>query len=606
MKRTNHHQKTLFGKLFSSVIGIASLLMMSEAQAAENINLRLGPFEQQIKVEDLEHYGETGEVPQSLRLLRPVLTQDVRQMLTRPLEFDEAVLDRFAIEMLQSPQIQPLRDQLQTAFPESDFEEVILGLYLALKRGNGLSLLNFLSAYPQETLTIDLTAVIGLGIQLNFSYLQSQILGPILAQELKVDPTESFRPEFDPAASGDHNFNERSLIFRDKTRDRAIVADLYLPETKPEGPLVVLSHGYAANRRFLTYLARHLASHGYTVASLEHPGSNINYLSRSDLAFDLGELLSPQELLERPQDVSFLLNELARLNRHPGMFEDQFNTDEVTMIGHSLGGYTALAVAGGELDLRAVRRFCRNVTPLGRSPADWLQCSGVELPNGTMNLHDNRIRRVVALNPLVSKLFGDDGLGQIEVPTLVFSSSKDAITPSLNNQLKPFAQLSGEKYLLSAIGATHMTVTDLRDKSSPIAQNQVVPELIGKSAEPVRNWIRGTTLAFIKQNSSEAEKYEPFLTPEYAQFLSTPNLSFRVTQEVPPFLELWLKGMHWTYEKVVVRTPPSSNNIGNGFLAQQDNTPFSEFRLNFPLLGRERREDESYRGKLEEVVPPIM
>ncbi|MFW6359087.1 MAG: alpha/beta hydrolase [Chroococcales cyanobacterium] len=596
--------KRFLARGISSVIGVASLLMTGNAQAAEQIKLRLGPLEREIPIEELENYGETGEVPRSLRLLQPFLSSEVQEMLTRPLEFDEAVVDRFVMDTLESPQVQSLREQLQTAFPESDFEELLLGFYIAVKRGKGLSLLNFISAYPQETLTIDLTAVIGLGIQLNFSYLQSQILGPILAQELKVDSSISFNPEFDPTASGNQEFDERSWIFRDQQRDRAIIADLYIPETvaSSEKPLVVLSHGYAANRRFLTYLARHLASHGYTVASLEHPGSSIDILSNSDLEFDLEALLSPQELLDRPQDVSFILNELERLNRNASGFQDHFNTDNVTIIGHSLGGYTALAVAGGELDLMAVRRFCQNVTPIGRSPADWLQWSGAQMPKGTMNLQDRRIQRAIALNPIISQLFGDQGLRKVDVPTLIFSSSKDAITPSLSNQLQPFAQLSGEKYLLSAIGATHMSVTDIHNLNSPMGQNTVVPELMGQEAEPIRNWVRATSLAFLKQDSPQAQNYQPFLTPEYAQFLSTSDLSFRVTQEVPPSLKLWLQGMQWTYEKIVLRNDPTPN-LGRSFFAQDSPRHPS---LNFPMVGREKRQDEYYRGELEETLPQIM
>ena len=599
MKQTTRNCTGLFRQTISSVIGIASLLVINPAQAAEQINLRLGPLEQQIPMADLEHYGKTGEVPPSLRLLAPL--PRMQEILTRPLALDEEVVDRFALETLQSPQLEPLRDQLKTAFPEADFDKIILGLYLALKRGKELSLLQVLSAYPEEILTIDLTAVIGLGIQLNFSYLQSQLLGPILAQELKVDAAMSFPTEFDPAASGEATFDERSIIFRDRRRDRAIITDLYLPETSSPSSLVVLSHGYAANRRFLTYLARHLASHGYTVIALEHPGSNINLLWEGN--FDLEDLLSPQELLDRPQDVSFVLNELAQLNRYSGFFQNSFSTNKVTIIGHSLGGYTALALAGGELDLTAVRRFCGNVTPVGRSPADWLQCSGAKLPQGKIKLRDRRIKRAIALNPMISHLFGKNGLKEVKIPTLMFSSSKDAITPSLSNQLQPFAQLAGEKYLLSAIGATHMSVTDISNLNSAMGKNTIVPELMGKKAEPVRNWIRGATLAFIKQNSSQAQTYQPFLSPEYAQFLSTPHLSFRVAEQVPPALELWLQGMHWTYQKVVLRND-FPRQRGDDFLVRD--RPFSDSPLNFPMVGREKREDQYYHGELEEVLPKIL
>ena len=168
------------------MIGLMSVLTIENAQAAQRINIRIGPFERQIQVKDLEQYGKTGEVPPSLRLLKPLLTPDVQNLLTRRLELDEEVVDRLLLGTLQSPELKPLIEQLQTAFPEAEWEELMVGLYLAFRQGNGLSLLDFLKAYPEETLTVDATATIALGVQFNLSYLQSQLLAPILAQELKV------------------------------------------------------------------------------------------------------------------------------------------------------------------------------------------------------------------------------------------------------------------------------------------------------------------------------------------------------------------------------------------------------------------------------------
>lgn len=581
----------LFSKrVISSMMGIFSVLVMGDAQAAERINIRMGPLERQIQVRDLERYGKTGEIPPSLTLLKPLLTEEVREMLTRRLEFDQGVVDQFVLGTLRSRQLEPLMEQLQTALPEADFQELMVGLYLAFKRGEGLSMLDFIVAYPEDTLTIDATAAIALGLQLNLSYLQSKLLAPILAQELKVESNTSFRPAFDPSATGNYDYDERSFIFRDHGRKRTILTDLYIPEDTNQNPLVILSHGYAANRRFMTYLGRHLASHGYTVVALEHPGSNIDLLSDSEFVFDPGKLLSPQELLDRPRDISFLLDELKRLNHYSRVLEDQFNTENVTVIGHSLGGYTALALAGGELDLKAVRQFCRQVSPLGRSPADWLQCSGAQLPNSTLRLRDRRVKSAIALNPMISQLFGEEGLQNVTIPTLIFSSTEDAITPTLANQLQPFAQLSGEKYLLTAIGATHMSVTDIQNLHSPMGQNTLVPEVMGRNAEPVRSWIRGATLAFLKQDSSQAKQYQPFLTPEYAQFLSTPHLSFRLTTEVPSSLDPWLQGISWTRQRLLVNQDQLRDRRSN---AQMD--------LNFPPLRTKQSTHQYCHGELEQI-----
>ncbi len=587
-------KKWCFSKpIIASMMGFLSLLAMSHAEAAKQINVRIGPIERQIQVRDLERYGRTGQVPDSLKLLEPLLTKEVQTLLTRRLEFDEGVVDRFIFGTLQSPQLEPLLEQLQTALPEAEFEELMVGIYLAFRQGNGLNILDFVAAYPEDTLTIDATAAIALGVQVNLSYLQSKLLAPILAQELKVESPSSFRPDFDPSAAGNYDFRERSLIFRDHQRDRTILADFYIPTVK-DRQLVVMSHGYAANRRFLIYLARHLASHGYTVVALEHPGSNIDLLSDTDFTLNPGTLLSPEELLDRPQDISFLLDELGELNHYSRTLHNQFNTENVTVIGHSLGGYTALALAGGELDLKAVRRFCRNVTPFGRSPADWLQCAGAKLPNSTLRLRDARVKRVIALNPMTSHLFGRSGLESVSIPTVIFSSSEDAITPTLTNQLKPFSQLSGEKYLLTAIGATHMSVTDISNVHSAMGKSTLVPELLGREAEPLRSWMRSVTLAFLKQDSPQAREYEPFLTPEYAQFLSTPNLSFRLAEKVPMTLTPWLQGIDWTRQRMIVR--------GEQWRDRQRNTPVD---LNFPALRTQQASNEYYQGALEEIFTDL-
>jgi len=55
----------------------------------------------------------------------------------------------------------------------------------------------------------------------------------------------------------------------------------------------------------------------------------------------------------------------------------------------------------------------------------------------------------------------------------------------------------------------------------------------GKEAEPLRELLRGTSLAFIQQLTPQARMYQPFLTPAYAQSLSTPALPLRLSHELP-------------------------------------------------------------------------
>lgn len=166
---------------------------------------------------------------------------------------------------------------------------------------------------------------------------------------------------------------------------------------------MVLSHGFAANRHFLDYLAVHLASHGYTVVTLDHPGSNIQSLFNPGLNLDT--LLPATEFVDRPKDIQFVLDQLERLNQDQTL-TTRFATDNVTVIGHSFGGYTALAIAGGIVDPIAIRAHCQRATPLTRAPGDWLQCAAAKLPYDQLNLRMNGSNRRSPSIPSAIKSLG--------------------------------------------------------------------------------------------------------------------------------------------------------------------------------------------------------
>lgn len=516
--------------------------------AAERLTLRLGPFERSIEITDLERFARTGELSPSLSFFSVVLTSQARQVLSQRLQLDPNITDKVVKDWLRSPAAEHLVRALGDALPNTTIEQVQAAISIAVRQANGLSAIGVLRAFPAETVTVDVTSAIALALQFNPSYWESQALGPMLERELAVD-SSSFDAAFDPAQKGLYPVQQQTLTFWDQERDRLIPADVYWSNERslvgdydlvsPDpGPLVVISHGFGADRRFLGYLARHLASHGLVVVALEHPGSNVNWLSRASINGNPGDLMPPSEFIDRPKDISFLLDELARLDREKGSFQGRFNTKQVTVIGHSLGGYTALAVAGAELNLDDLRRSCKSADPLRKSPAEWLQCSAVDLPEDQLQLRDERIANAIALNPVVGQIFGKKGLNKVTIPTLILSSTEDAFTPAVNHQLQPFTQLGGPKYLITAIGATHLSVGD---PSNLGIQRTLVQERTGEDVEKLHQLLQGVSLAFIKQLTPEDKTYEPFLTPAYAQSLSTSEVPLRLNTQLPASVYRWLE-----------------------------------------------------------------
>lgn len=522
--------------------------------AAERLTLRLGPFERSVAIDDLESFVKTGELPPSLKPYRTLLTSQVRQVLQKQLQIDPSMTEKFINDLLRSADGGRLLGRLVEAMPNSSVEQLKAALFLATRQANGLSVLSFLRAYPQENVTIDASSAIGIALQVNASNLQSLAVGPMLEKELATNDVSTFRPNFEADRPGPEYVQEQTIVLQDQQRDRTIPVDLYW-SNQTVGPLIVLSHGFGSDRRFLTYLARHLASYGFTVAALEHPGSNFSWLNGVSIGGNIGDLLPGSEFIDRPQDVSFMLDQLAILNQQDGALAGKLNTEQVSVIGHSLGGYTALALAGGELHLKELRQYCKERSPIGRSPADWFQCAASDLPGDKIQMRDRRVVQVMALNAVTGRLFGKNGLSQVAVPTLLLTGTEDAITPTLDHQLRAFSQLTVPKYLLAAVGGTHLSVTDRSNLNADLTRSTLVKEHIGVEADPLRQLVRGVSLAFVKQLTPEAKTYQPFLTPAYAQSLSTSAMRLRLSKELPKTMSTWFQVLAIGNQQIALRLP---------------------------------------------------
>jgi len=502
--------------------------------AAEQLQILIGPFEKSVAIADLERFVQTGELAPALKPYALVLTSDVRQVLGTRLQLDPDITRLVVDGLLQPPTGSSLLQILDVVVQNTTPQQIQLALDLAAKQAPGLNLIGVLKAYPEEIIRVDAISALIVALQLNLKYLESQALNTLLEQDLAVTG-RAFAATLDPADPGPEAVQLQTHFFRNQQRNRTIPVDLYW-SVNSRGPLVVISHGFNSNRKHLAYLARHLASYGITVAALEHLGSSAAGLhaqvaTTSSLLAEESSFFPAKTFVDRPQDVSFLLDELVKLNRQPGALQGKLNTAQVSIIGHSLGGYTALALAGGRLDLTGLRAACQTQNPLGLAPADWFQCYAAALPGEQLNLRDKRVAQIMAISPLVGNLFGDKGLAQVATPTLVVGGTHDAVAPALSNQLRPFAQLPSPKYLLTAIGETHLSIVN--HNVSPSSELTFSQESQGKAADPLLQLLQGVSLAFIQQLTPQAKTYEPFLTATYVQSLSTASLPLRLNMALP-------------------------------------------------------------------------
>lgn len=194
-----------------------------------------------------------------------------------------------------------------------------------------------------------------------------------------------------------------------------VVIDAYRDAPPAPGPfpMVAFSHGYGGIRYQSAFLCEALARAGYVVIAPDHEGTVL-------LALDLEHMA--ERLLERPDDVRYAVDAVVGLDDGPlaGVVED----GPYVMIGHSMGTFTTLAIAGATPAYDGVAAVCAETDHDGCGfIPDFVD--GLDL---AANRHDPRVSAAVLLSPGGWYAFGADGEGLAALPpTLVLGGDKDSI-----------------------------------------------------------------------------------------------------------------------------------------------------------------------------------
>lgn len=137
----------------------------------------------------------------------------------------------------------------------------------------------------------------------------------------------------------------------DTPRSQMAVRNAAAPGTYP---LIIFSHSSGRwNRRSATFLCTHLSSHGYVVAALDHSEVvALELLRRDDETEEQKAARAQACIASRVPDVRFLLDHL--LSGAAWDSEITLDSTRIGIVGHSFGGWAALATTAVERRIRAV------------------------------------------------------------------------------------------------------------------------------------------------------------------------------------------------------------------------------------------------------------
>ena len=184
-------------------------------------------------------------------------------------------------------------------------------------------------------------------------------------------------------------------------------ADAALAPTPAKFPLIVLSHGTGGTGGSLAWLGTALARAGYVAAAVDHPGNN---------AIDGYTVEGFTLWWERARDLSAVIDGMLA---DPG-FMARIDGQRVGAAGFSLGGYTAIVIAGGITSLAHYRDFCASaqadascqappefgdLRAKAKALADTDEAYRAALANDGRSYRDPRVRAVFAMAPALGPTF---------------------------------------------------------------------------------------------------------------------------------------------------------------------------------------------------------
>ena len=203
------------------------------------------------------------------------------------------------------------------------------------------------------------------------------------------------------------------------------------PAACPRVPLVLFSHGLGGCALQSVFVTEELARHGYVVAAPDHSDA---VCSIGGTEYKFGNLRTEKSFLDpaswtssseigRMHDLRAVMG-LVAADPQLGSIADM---SRVGAVGHSLGGYAVIGMAGG--------------WPAWKTP---------------------QIKAVLALSPWLAPFLAQGTLGQLGVPVMYQGAQFDwGITPSLEGKQGAFAVTAPPKYFVKLQGGTHFEWTNL-------------------------------------------------------------------------------------------------------------------------------------------------
>lgn len=502
--------------------------------AAEFTIPATGPLIFSLSIEDLETFANTGEVTGDLRLYARFLDEELlanlRKILQMRFPIPVATVGHLSYSPLGRDGLTNLGKVFQSTRGENGFHALRAAVIRAAAASGpeGWTALDVMRAFPTRSIEVNLKGLLDLrrelSVYLSYNQAAVQAIRTQATAEVSTSPKVDFTGLPDLSQPGPYSFSQRTLTVTNPalrqtatglTLNYDFSADVYLPErVSAPVPVVIISHGFGAVKEDFIFLSHHLASHGYAVVVPDHVGSDLQYRQQY-LNGRLNTLLSPIEFINRPKEISYLIDQLEQLVANSPDWAGRLDLSQIAAIGDSLGSSTVMALAGAAINYDRLVEACdRDTVILDFSL--YLQCRARFLPPKNYDLSDPRIKAIIAAHNLGGPLYGPEGVGQIKVPIMMVSGSADIVAPVVTEQFAPFLWLtSPTRYLALLQVGTHFS-----SKPPGEGAGDVPSVFMGQHRDVGSSYYKALATAFLGAHLRGEAGFLPYLTAAYARWAS--------------------------------------------------------------------------------------
>ena len=504
-------------------------IVIPPAVGANRIAFSSGIFgEFYVSVADLEVFAKSGTITPSFAYYADRVSSKnlskLRDLLNQSFDVDRVTASIF-LDLAIGRQLTKEISLIIDSPTKVSVPALKAAVILAAAKPEGLTILNVLRLYSTKTLKLNTKQIIKAVDEATKILADTERVFTTLAAEGKVEDSNNNSFDintFKNLANSDSYKWRRESLAIESSNSRQTEGIVYLPLNQNQpAPLIIIAPGLNTDWRNFAYLAEHLASYGFGVAALNFPGTDAQRVSAVLSGLDTPP--ANNQWVEQPIIITHLLDKIKQKSQEDLTWQGKLDLQRVGIIGQSLGGYTAMAIAGAKVDWHHLKTECRkleNPDRINFNPALYWQCQGVKDSPPNTNLQDKRIVAAIAINPVTNPVFSQKSLNAFKSPLMMIAGDRDYFAPAISEQLKPFTWLpENDKYLVLVKNSTHFSFINEREN------NEIEPSsaTVGSDSTVARSYIKSLSVAFCQTYLARKE-FKSYLTETYFQSISKQQL----------------------------------------------------------------------------------